>query len=395
MLFVGAWILPQEVTIEFLTAWLGVREVVRLDSALCASTAWRHLHHYFTADNCVFRWPNLMVYNAEYIQWCISRKTSLCGACLQIDDATGNTQAHQFLRICGARLQHCTLIGGQKHDTVPFNIPYEALTTSDCLCEFVLAYTTVRMSTLRRALSQRLTLLRFFHCTFPSKEQLKAVVSCSSLTTLCVSNSVDIAETLLISVIEMCPNLRSLSLWNVLTVSDRAFAAIALHLPQLERLFAQNCPVSDAGVCAVARSCRHLQEVYLGALDPLCPITDYSVVEVVRNCTGLQVLWLDFVPGITAQVLREIVARRPNLRMLGVFNMLDVTNMLLRQVVNCCPALTDLSLPASCTTLWDTLEHIAVTCRDLEAIQYCGEDHVNACGTKSVFKDDTVVVRIS
>jgi hypothetical protein len=126
-----------------------------------------------------------------------------------------------------------------------------------------------------------------------------------------------------------------------------------------------------------------------------CALSRTTVLWRLSAAVELQVLWLDFVPGITSQVLHEIVARRPNLRMLGVFNMLDVTNVLLRQVVNCCPALTDLSLPASCTVLWDTLEHIATTCRDLEAIQYCGEDHVHACGTKSVFKDDTVVVRIS
>jgi hypothetical protein len=334
------------------------------------------------------------VYNAGYVRWCISRKVSIGGVCLQIDDVDGNMQAHQFLRSCGAELQHCRLIGDQMNDAVSFDIPYEALIASNNLREFVVLRADVSMATLRRALCKRLTMLRFFHCKFQEGEPLNIAVKCSNLTTLCFANSVDIAETLLISIIKHCANLRVLSIWNVLTISDKAFMAVALHLPQLESLYAQNCPVSDVGVCAVAQSCRHLQEIFIGALDPLCPITDDSILDIVRHCPELQVLWLDRVPGITSQVLHEIVARRPNLRMLGVLNMMEVTNPLVLEVVDCCPALTDLSLPCSFMAPWDTLAHIAVTCINLEVIQYCGASHVYPCGTGSLFKDTTAVLHI-
>jgi hypothetical protein len=156
-----------------------------------------------------------------------------------------------------------------------FDIPYEALTGSNDLQQFIiLTQSAVSMATLRRALNKELSTLRFRECHFNVETYLYTPTKCMGLVDLCFADCVNLPGKLVASIIEYCPNLQRLNLWNVSAVSDSIFITVALHLPQLKVLYARCDQVTDVGILAIARACFKLQDVIVtntttdGALYP-------------------------------------------------------------------------------------------------------------------------------
>jgi hypothetical protein len=386
---------PQEVTVEILTHWLCRRDVVRLDLAMCASVCRRRLHQLFSNMNCVFTWPAPGEYNPDYTQWCISRKVRISYVCLQFNDPLESVRAHYFLQNCGSRLRFCKLVGGQCLDVDRYDIPYEALTMSDDLEEFVLLDSVVTTSVVKHALRSGVTILRLCSCKFDTEGWLNSLNTCCTLVDLSFAESFSIPEAFLTAIFMRCPNLQTLNVWNVRDVSDITFVAAAMYMPRLKRLHALNCPVTDIGVSAIAQGCPCLQELFIGTMDEECPISDQSLLDIVQNCPDLQVLWVDAVLGITYHVLQEVVTRKIHLRRLGIANMEGVTNTLIMQAVDCSPALTHISLPGGCPVHWSTLVRIAVKCNKLRHIQFFGPENVYAQCPRKLFSADVVVDYVS
>jgi hypothetical protein len=285
--------------------------------------------------------------------------------------------------------EYCKLIGGEADDTM-FDIPYEALTGSNDLQQFILTQSTVSMATLRRAVSKELNTLRFRECHFNAETHLYTPIKCIPLIDLCFADCVNLPRKLVASTIEHCPNLQRLNLWNVSAVSDSIFITVALHLPQLKVLYARCDLVTDVGVLAIARACFKLQDVIVTNRNRWCSISDRSVLELEQNCPHLQALWLDSLCGISSEVLRAIICCKLDLRTLGVASMRGVANALVEQLIEACPRLTDLSLPRGCYTCRATLEHIAATCKSLLYLEY----REDVLGTNGYFHDGVEVVRV-
>jgi hypothetical protein len=389
MLYCDATPLPQEVTIDLLTNWLCLRDVVRLDSAVCASALRRQLYQCFHTEECTFPWSHIETYEPGYIEWCISRRVYVGGVCLRCDNVVGNAQAHKFLHRCGEHLRFCKLIGDQSGVHGSFDIPYEVLTISEEICGLMMVKSQVNMCTLKRALGKGLCALKFTECCFQDDDRTGVTINCANLSELSFVESTNVPEHLIASVVERSPNLRDLNVSSTGITSDAILTVAGLRLSQLERLYAVNFPATDASMLAVARGCHLLQEVVMGDLDST--VSDRSVIELVRNCPDLQVLWLDRLPGISAALLEEICACKLLLRALGIVRMWGVTNELIRRVVDCCPGLTDLSLPCTCSVQWFTLKYIAVNCCNLRYIQFSGTTAPYPGSPKRLFENGVEV----
>jgi hypothetical protein len=392
MLYCGATPLPEEVTIDLLTNWLCFRDVVRLDSAVCAVVMRLWLHQCFSADGAILQFPYFESYHSSYIEWCSSRRIYVGGICLQCNDASNNRQAHLFLQHCGPRLRYCELIGEQNNATL-FDISYEVLTRSEDLRGFTMVRSVVSMSTLKRSLCMGLIALRFVDCRFQVYGDPELHGNCANLADLSFAGSTDISEDLIASIVVLCTNLRHLDLCKVSSTTDAIFINVGLHLSQLKGLYALYCRVTDVGVTALAQGCKHLRDLVIGDVYPVCTVTDRSLVELLRNCPDLQVLWLDGLPRITDEVLREVCVRKMKLRRLGIEHMEEVTNELILQVVDCCPGLTDISLPRLVYAQWSTLEYIAVNCKNLRYVEFSGTIEPYPKCPKSLFANEVKVLR--
>jgi hypothetical protein len=395
MLYCDATSLPQEVTIDLLTNWLSFRDVVRLDSAVCASVMRRRLHQCFRADGAILQFPYFESYHSSYVEWCSSRRIYVGGICLQCNDVSSNRQAHRFLQHCGARLRYCELIGGNNDAAALFDIPYEVLTRSEELRGFTMVRSVVSMSTLKRSLCKELLALKFLDCRFQAYGDLGLHANCANLADLSFAGSTDISEDIIASIVVLCTNLRHLDLCKVSSITDAIFITVGLHLPRLKGLYALYCRVTDVGVTALAQGCKHLRDLVIGDVYPVCTVTDRSLVKLLRSCSDLQVLWLDGLPRITDEVLREVCVRKVKLRRLGIEHMEEVTNELILQVVDCCPGLTDLSLPRLCHAQWSTLARIAGTCSSLRYIQFYGAKSLYPSLPETLFRDGVKVLHVS
>ncbi|XP_057422513.1 EIN3-binding F-box protein 1-like [Lotus japonicus] len=96
-----------------------------------------------------------------------------------------------------------------------------------------------------------------------------------------------------------CPSLKSLSLWNVSTVSDEGLIEIANSCQQLEKLDLCKCPtISDKSLIAVAKNCPNLTELSI----ELCPkIGNEGLQAIGKCCSNLRSISIKDCTGVGDQ----------------------------------------------------------------------------------------------
>ena len=124
-----------------------------------------------------------------------------------------------------------------------------------------------------------------------------------------------------------CPSLKSLSLWNIATISDEGIIEIANGCQQLEKLDLCKCPtISDQALIAVAKNCPNLMELSLES----CPnIGNEGLQAIGKFCSNLKSIAIKDCTGVGDQ---------------GVAGLFSSTSLLLTKVKLQALTVSDLSL---------------------------------------------------
>jgi serine/threonine protein kinase len=107
----------------------------------------------------------------------------------------------------------------------------------------------------------------------------------------------------------------------------------------------------DAILIEVSRSCTQLTHLILDGIG----MTDYGLQNVVQNCSRLQTIRFRYGDGVSDASLHQIAKSCPNVKSLSIafwskYNQLSVSDQAIKNLLQCCTSLTELSL-SNCLTL--------------------------------------------
>ncbi|KNC55009.1 hypothetical protein, variant [Thecamonas trahens ATCC 50062] len=124
-------------------------------------------------------------------------------------------------------------------------------------------------------------------------------------------------------VVEMCPNLTTLNLYNCSNITDAAVVTLAGGCPNLTTLYLDYCSnITDAAVVALAGGCPNLTTL---GLRNCSDITDAAVVALAGGCPNLTTLYLNNCSNITDAAVVALAGGCPNLTTLDLNNCSKVT----------------------------------------------------------------------
>lgn len=137
-----------------------------------------------------------------------------------------------------------------------------------------------------------------------------AITAGAQLTKLSVRSSAAVACPLtdagLRAVARCCPSLRALAVWDAPFIGDEGLAEVAEGCPLLEKLDLSHCPmVSDKGIAAVAERCPNLKCVSLES----CPrVGDAGLAALGRGCFKLDSVNVSGCPLVGDQGVCSLVS---------------------------------------------------------------------------------------
>ncbi|GBG77388.1 hypothetical protein CBR_g23719 [Chara braunii] len=234
--------------------------------------------------------------------------------------------------------------------------------------------------------------LRFLHlvnCCTSLLEPLTIFSSsstCAQITELDLTGNMQVEDALLKDIGANCPSLTKFHCQNPgnpLTSDAIAYLASGCRrLTHLQLDYQGNC---DGGLTAIGSFCRDLVELKLSA-DPIdvnpdgvdiefttaSDVTDVGLSALARGCRHLEVLEISECPNLTGASFRAIAQGCPKLRGLALdpgnhhrFN--PNWNKGLICLASHCPSLTSLSI-SKCYVGWTALKEVAKHCRQLKTL---------------------------
>jgi len=131
--------------------------------------------------------------------------------------------------------------------------------------------------------------LHFYRCprlTDIGLQSLGALGSLSCLVALHISYSSEISDGGVVSVLEKCPNLQSLSLFGCAKITDVTLKTLAAFCPLLTDLNLFKCAnISNHGLVALSGRCRLLQTINLASCEP--NVTEDGIKALQQHCRQL------------------------------------------------------------------------------------------------------------
>lgn len=175
----------------------------------------------------------------------------------------------------------------------------------------------------------------------------------------------------------------SVYLTNCAGVKDVSLEHIALHCPNLKKLFLDGCDlITDSSIFTLARNCNSLETVSI----PLRKISEKALTSLVKSNPGVKALYAYSI-AVTENTVKVISRGCPDLEKLIVFeaSLEDnqrsytdaLTDKMVRLLSNGCPKLKELTLRYNQVLVTDkSLSSLAKKCRKLESfvIDYCDKD---------------------
>ncbi|KAM9313239.1 F-box and leucine-rich repeat protein 13 [Gastrophryne carolinensis] len=190
---------------------------------------------------------------------------------------------------------------------------------------------------------QKIIYLDLSGCTQISVDGFKSVaVGCSYLQHLKINDMFTLTDNCIITLLEKCQNIASVSLLGSPHLSDAAFKVLA-HRKKLQKIRIEgNNRITDTSIKAISRSCPSLNHIYLTDCQK---ITDHSLkaLSLLKNVTILNVA--DCI-RISDPGVRQVVEgpSGSKIRELNLTNCLRVSDLSLLRIAQKCHNLTFLSL---------------------------------------------------
>lgn len=157
---------------------------------------------------------------------------------------------------------------------------------------------------------QSLTLA--YSSNFTAQGILSLVPSCVCLEELDLSGLASAVTDRFVSMLaQSCPTLQKLVLQKCIALSDAGLCALADHL-WLEHVDLMGCgKLSDEGVEVLVEACTGLR--FLG-LAKIRKLTDRAVLAVKRNCVSMKLLDVSECPGVSMEIVEEVLKGNREMR---------------------------------------------------------------------------------
>ncbi|ODQ67246.1 RNI-like protein, partial [Nadsonia fulvescens var. elongata DSM 6958] len=160
------------------------------------------------------------------------------------------------------------------------------------------------------AIIKRLNFLS--HADILDDISLSAFSSCIYLERISLTNCKNITDSSLVEVLKNNPNVISLDITNVGSLSDKIPFMLSEHCLKLQTLYASNCTqFTDAGIQSLAMNCRYLKRV---KLTNCANISDDSISTLLKNCPHLIELDLFGCEKITNETVSQVFVKLNQLR---------------------------------------------------------------------------------
>jgi hypothetical protein len=354
-------LLPDALLSILLTDWLDVRDVVFLDSSLCASFArgdfLKVLHMYSPA---ALKNASVGLTN-NWLNWCIRRRVVCCALCLEDCNAELLTT---FLEFCG-----------QTITTAAFCFKYNPLQQITLSCENIVDLSLSGseiagddiLDLICGTRVQRLT-LKMCYISQLSDSNRAYPTTCRPLNHLNCENS-NVDDDFLRTLLPLCPLLQNLQLWACGRVTNATAFAIAEHNCALQVLGLAGTRVCDAGIVAIARSLTALKEFAVGhALDRTVVVTLPAVDAVLTQCAQLEGLSIGQCHHLTVDCIDVILLRCPNLTLLHLGGLFSATDADLIKIAHGFQWLEHLAIPVSKHLTDRSIRYVAEHCTKLTCI---------------------------
>lgn len=103
-----------------------------------------------------------------------------------------------------------------------------------------------------------------------------------------------------------CPSLRTLSLWNVLSIGDEGLVEVANECRMLEKLDLCQCPsITNKGLTAIAENCPLLTTL---SIESCCNIGNDSIRAIAQGCPKLESIFIKDCPLVGDQGLASLLS---------------------------------------------------------------------------------------
>jgi hypothetical protein len=132
---------------------------------------------------------------------------------------------------------------------------------------------------------------------------------CPGITTIVLCGFTSLSDDAVVALAEACTQLDDIFLANTPVLTDRALLAIARNCPgllsiSLRGIVDPNMAVTDAGVCALAKHCKHLSRVSF----PLCTLlTSAAVIALAKGCPMISYVDFSHCPLMTNEAVSVLV----------------------------------------------------------------------------------------
>lgn len=246
---------------------------------------------------------------------------ALTQSCTKLEDISLPSWADSMDLAVAALVRHCPLLASLRCSSPSFtDASLQYLRSCLQLTSLILHNASISITALLQSHHHcaKLQRLELNQCTLNcaiAAEKLSMVPAFSSVRNIDIRSAKYLDDIAFVALITQCPNVTELDLHMCTELTDLSILAMALHCTKLQSLDLSYVAVSDAAVCALAKSCPNMRQLHLSSNSV---ITDASVVEVLQKCHHLRELSLRSCVNISSRILDALVQHGACIRVIDL-----------------------------------------------------------------------------
>lgn len=319
---------PDDITLRICTNWISLKDLCRLDSAICVKGKRTHFlsvvgANYASIANSPPASPNSRDaaahnINSKSLKWLTSRQLSI-------------EHLHLSKDVDGLVVEECI----PRSPKLLKNVKTLAITAGPKIAKSTI------LSVAKDCADLRSFAMNGFK-NLPDMQVSAVVLRSPNLLTLNLSGCWTLRNEDVVRIFETCKKLETVDFSACFALTDETLVALGKHCAALKTLSVHHCAeLTDDGVTALATGCRALQSLNLSSCVEL---TDDGVNALALHCAQLQTLDLSYLKNISDVSVGHVLARCPRLRELQLEGCAALTDAVIEKMGKFCPNLTSLNV---------------------------------------------------
>lgn len=345
--------LPVVLVKEILSDWVGLRDIVHLESALVHDLSRiRILQICFPEENIPhFVYCKRACSQLAFLHWLVSRNLFVSKVLIPVEVKSHKRAMASFFRHAGCSLQCIEHIG---------NGDINEGTISDLIANHCTNVKKLNLSNWD---------------SFDPSAMDRLLESVPLLRYLNFSDCCHLCSGIVYMIMKYCSELRFLSLQNCICVGGTLLGTLLERLPKLQHLVLGGCEVMSSTLCSLPDNSLQLVSISFRSNRGIV-LDDGCLIELARTCPNLSTIDLSNVYGLSNFGIEALVQRlNKSIKVLHLRMQPDVNDALLQQIAEHCPNLTHLSISHCLVTDTGVLS-IAQACQKLQCLDYGQMDEI-------------------